>query len=137
MIEIRRNPSTRELRLFAALIFPAFWTVVALLLHTRLGWSNVALTIAVAAVCISIAGFVEPRFMRLVYLGMIMATYPIGFVVSHILLAVVYYVVFTGVAVLLRLLGRDPMNRKLEPSAPTYWLDREATADTERYFRQY
>jgi len=137
MIEIRRNPSTQELRLFAALIFPAFWAVVAFLLHTRLGWSNVALTIAVAAVIISIAGFIEPRFMRWVYLGMIMATYPIGFVVSHILLAVVYYVVFTGVAILLRLAGRDPMNRKLEPSAPTYWIDRETTADTERYFRQY
>jgi len=137
MIEIRRNPSVRELRFFAGLIFPAFWGIVAFLLHWRAGETTIAITIALAAGVISLAGLAEPRFMRFVYLGMIYATYPIGFVISHVLLAVVYYVVVTGIAVLLRLLGKDPLNRRLDPEAESYWIQRNPTTDTTTYFKQY
>lgn len=137
MIEIRRNPSRRELRFFAALVFPAFWTVVALLVLFRAGLPRVAIAIGAAAVVISIGGLISPVFMRWIYLGMIYATYPIGFVISHILLAIVYYLVITPIGLALALAGKDPMNRKFEANRETYWLDKEGTADVDSYFRQH
>ena len=137
MIQINKNPSKRELRIFAALVFPAFWTLVAAILTFRFDQPRIAVPVLVVALVISIAGFASPRFMRLVYLGMVYATYPIGFVISHILLAVVYFVVITLTGVLMRLLGRDPMNRDFDPSVATYWIDKEPDSDADRYFRQY
>ncbi len=137
MIEIRKNPSRGELRFFAALVFPAFWTVVALLVLFRAGMPQVALWIAATAATISIVGLISPVFMRWVYLGMIYATYPIGFVVSHILLAIVYYVIITPIGLAMRLAGKDPMNRTFEEDRSTYWLDKEGKADVHSYFRQH
>ncbi len=137
MIEIRRNPSRRELRLFAALVFPAFWTVVALLVLFRAGMPRVAITIAALTLPISIVGLISPAFMRWIYLGMIYATYPIGFVISHILLAIVYYLILTPIGLALALAGKDPMNRKFEANRRTYWLDKEETTDVDSYFRQH
>ena len=137
MIQINRNPSKRQLQLFAALGFPGFWMVIAVLLTLRFDKPQIALPLLIAALAISIVGFVSTRFMRLVYLGMIYATYPIGFVISHVLLAVVYFVVITVIGVLMRFFGRDPMNRDLDPSVATYWIDKETDSDSDRYFRQY
>jgi hypothetical protein len=137
MIQINKNPSKRQLQLFAALGFPGFSIVVALLLIFRLDQPRIAVLLLVAALAISILGFLNTRFMRLVYLAMIYATYPIGFVMSHVLLGVVYFVVITLIGALMRLLGKDPMNRNLDPSVGTYWIDKEPDSDTDRYFRQY
>ncbi len=137
MIEIHKNPSRGELRFFAALVFPAFWGVVSLLLLFRADKPQAALTIAAIAIAISIAGLISPVFMRWVYLGMIYATYPIGFVVSHILLAIVYYLIITPIGLAMRLAGKDPMNRTFEEDRSTYWLDKEGKADVDSYFRQH
>ena len=137
MIQINKNPSKRQLRLFAALGFPGFSIVIALLLIFRFDKPQVAGPLLVVALAISILGFVNTRFMRLVYLGMVYATYPIGFVMSHVLLAVVYFVVITLIGALMRLLGKDPMNRDLDPTVETYWIDKEPDSDPDRYFRQY
>jgi hypothetical protein len=48
-------------------------------------------------------------------------------VTSPILLGLVFYLVFTPMGILMRLTGRDPMRRKWEKSAPTYWI--EAASD--------
>ena len=137
MIQIRRNPSVRELRWFAALLFPGFWGLVAFLIYSKSGRLGPALVLAATALVISVAGFLAPPFMRFIYLGMIYATFPIGFVLSHLLLGLVYYGVLTLIGFALRLAGRDPMHRQFEPSKRTYWIHKEATTDTARYFRQH
>ena len=63
-------------------------------------------------------------------------TYPIGWVVSHVVLAVLFLGVFTPVAVLFRLIGRDALARRRPPDRATYWLPMPAPDDVRSYFRQ-
>lgn len=49
----------------------------------------------------------------------------IGWVNTRLLLGIIFYLVFTPLGLLLRLFGKDMLNRKLEPEAKTYWLDKE------------
>ena len=44
--------------------------------------------------------------------------YPIGWVVTHVVMALIFYLVVTPLGVIMRLCGRDPMERR--------WLDRRA-----------
>ena len=74
---------------------------------------------------------------RLLYLGWMHAIYPIGWTVSHLVLAIVYFLVLTPIGVCMRLLGRDPMQRRLDPSAGTYWIPHDPPGDSARYFRQF
>ena len=79
-----------------------------------------------------------PGLMRMVFLGMSYLTWPIGFVVSHVVLALVYYLVLTPIGLLMRLFGYDSMKRRFDPEAPSYWVERPAAGfDIRRYLRQF
>lgn len=43
----------------------------------------------------------------------------------YLLLALVFYLVFAPVGIALRLLRRDPLRRRLDPAAKSYWLERK------------
>ena len=78
-----------------------------------------------------------PQIARPFYLAWYFLACCIGIVVSNALLIAAYYLVFTPAGVLMRLLGRDPMKRRPDPHAKTYWRKAETVTDPARYFRQY
>ena len=82
-------------------------------------------------------GLVSPGLLRIVYLGMIYATLPIGIVVSYVILAATYYLVLTPIGLVLRLCGYDPMQRRFDREAKTYWVPREEEAKMDHVFRQF
>jgi hypothetical protein len=46
-------------------------------------------------------------------------------VISPVILGILFYVCVTPIGVLMRISGRDPLRRKFEPAAKTYWITRE------------
>ncbi len=137
VVQINTNPTRRELNQFGFiwLGFLAFFGVVA---HFKFGSPLVARWLWVAAVVVPIIGWLVPAFMRLVFLGMSYLAWPIGFVVSHVVLAAVYYLVLTPIGLLTRLFGYDSMKKTIDPEAESYWIERPAAgADAKRYFRQF
>jgi hypothetical protein len=71
-----------------------------------------------------------------VYLGLSYATYPIGFAVSHVILVLVYCVVLTPIGLTMRLFGYDPLARRFDAGAKTYWTPRNKAKTVESYFKQ-
>jgi len=64
--------------------------------------------------------------------------FALGWINMRILLSAVFYVLFVPVGLFMKLIGRDPLDRKIDRSAETYWKEREqAPADPESYERQY
>ena len=70
------------------------------------------------------------------YRAWMLAAMPIGWVLSHALLAAVFYGVVLPVGLAMRLAGRDPMTRRLDRAAASYWVGRERVDGSERYFKQ-
>ncbi|HET7362985.1 MAG TPA: SxtJ family membrane protein [Burkholderiales bacterium] len=56
-------------------------------------------------------------------------------VVSPVVMAVIFFVIFTPVALVMRAMGRDALCRRYEPQAPTYWKQREPPGPAEDSFR--
>ena len=132
---INRNPSRLQLSVFG-IVWLAFFCTVALVARSRGGSQTVLLGIAAAALIVPLVGWVVPSFMRTVYLGMAYLSFPIGFVLSHVLLATVYYLVLAPTGLLMRLIGYDPMKRRFDHEAESYWVPRRDPKSIERYFRQ-
>jgi hypothetical protein len=126
------NPGRKELRWFAGLWFPAFWGVV--------GWSllrttpSMAFAIWTLTLVQAFAGLVRPPTIRPVYRFMLRVTFPIGWVLSHVIVAAAYFLIVTPIGYLMRF-SHDPMRRTLERSAKSYWIDCQPV-DRDRYFRQ-
>ena len=45
--------------------------------------------------------------------------------ISIISLVIAFYLIFTPIAILLRLFGRDLLNKKINKNAPSYWIQRK------------
>jgi hypothetical protein len=63
--------------------------------------------------------------------------WPIGWAVSHLLLAGVFYLLIAPLGLAIRLSGRDKLQMRPEPSAATYWTPRPPAPPADRYFRQF
>ena len=134
LIRISKNPSGRQLRVFAVA-----WLVVLGLAGTACwlrGRHPAAEALWTLACAVPLAGLWSPRFVRYGYVGLSYATYPIGFVISHVALAIVYYLVLTPIGLAMRLLGHDPLTRKFDPREKSYWRPAERSKPVESYFKQ-
>ena len=135
LARIDHNPSRRQLNLFG-LIWLVFFGVVGKFALDGSGPAPAAIVWGLA-VAIPVAGWLLPGFMRIVFLGMSYAAFPIGLVVSYLILLTVYYLVLTPTGLLMRLFGYDPMQRRFDRDAETYWCPREQDDGLERCFRQF
>ncbi len=137
IIEPNLDPSPTELRRFAAIWWPAFFAGVGgVVLYTG-GSLGAAADIWIAAACVSAAGLAYPPFMRVVFIGLVRITMPIGIVVSWLLLAVIYFGVITPIGLLSRALRADPLQRDRDEAAATYWNRYDPPEEADRYFEQF
>ena len=76
-------------------------------------------------------------FLRKLYRLWMKFAHVLGWVNTRIILTIVYILVMTPLALIFKVIGKDPMNRKLGPET-SYWIKRELNAfDRDRYRRQF
>ncbi len=134
LIRINRNPSDRQLSVFALA-----WLLFLGILGAQ-AWHRGHLTAAKVAWglagAVPLTGLLNRESLRRVYLALSYATYPIGFVVSRVLLALVYYLALTPIGLTMRLFRYDPLARRFDRGASSYWTPRQAPPTPESYFNQ-
>jgi len=137
MIEVKHNPTRKDLTWFGAL-FAVFAGVFGGLVWWRWDTQVGAYTIWGIGAAVTLIYVAVPQSRRWIYLGWNYAVFPIGWTVTHLMLAGVYYLAFTPVGLIMRMVGRDPMQRKLDREGSTYWIEhRTGTGSKARYFRQF
>jgi hypothetical protein len=137
VVQINTNPTRRQLNQFG-FIWLGFLVFFGAIAHFKFGSPQVGRWLWLSAVAVPVVGWAVPAFMRLVFLGMSYLAWPIGFVVSHVVLAVVYYLVLTPIGLLTRLFRYDSMKKSFDPEAESYWIERPVEGfDPKGYFRQF
>ena len=136
MIDLNLNPTKRELTIFS-LAACVFLAIVAWLVWRKSGSTTAATVLVALGVVIAALGLTVPRLIRPLFIALMVINYPIGWVVTHIVMAIIFYLVVTPLAVIMKLTGRDPMERRFDPSVKTYWKERPTETDSSRYFRQF
>ena len=133
--EIQRRPTDRTVRQFAALWILSFG-MLALWQRANENFTAAYCLFATALIG-GLIGLIMPSALRLIYVAWMMAAFPVGWIVSHVLLATVFYGVFTPIGLLLRLSGRDTLGLRPNPGRLTYWSPNPAKRDVSSYFRRY
>jgi hypothetical protein len=136
MLTVDRNPPKEQLRSFGVLL-AIFVVVFGALIWWRTGRLETARVIWIAGAALTAVYWMVPPFRRLLWVGWMYAAFPIGWTISHLLMALIFYGVITPIAWIMRASGRDPLFRSFDRSASTYWVPHERTNDIGRYFRQY
>ncbi len=125
--DIKRSPGRKDLLVFG-LTLPVIFAILGSAWHHALWWVGAVVTLLYALV---------PPLRRPLYVAWMHAVFPIGWTISHAIMAVLYYGLITPMALVMRLLGRDTMNRRFDPAIGSYWSHRPPPPPLERYFRQY
>ncbi|MCG8591234.1 MAG: SxtJ family membrane protein [Proteobacteria bacterium] len=145
MVAFDFNPDRDTLRQFGWIALVGFGFVAAiawfevLIFAFGLGtWRvPVAATFAGLGVLAAFFGLVYPPANRPIFVGLSLITFPIGFVLSYVLLGAFFFGMIAPVAIFFRLTGRDPMARGFDPDAESYWSDSRPARAGGRYFKQF
>jgi hypothetical protein len=137
LIEINRDPTARQVRQFSLFWLSGFLLVLAGLAVARYGSPAAAVALVIGAGTSIVLGLIRPDWMRRVFVAWMCAAFPIGWAISHLLLVVIYYLVITPIGLAMRATGYDPLARRIDRQATTYWTPRKPPTDPASYFRQF
>ena len=145
MIEINLRPDARTLRQFGVIAFFGFGFLGAiawyelLLFSFGLGEARTTVASVFGGLAIVSAFFsaIFPKANLPIYIGLTILAYPIGFVLSHFIMGLLFFGMITPLGLIFRVIGKDPMNRRFEPAAETYWSDPRPRRGKESFFRQF
>lgn len=124
MIKLEFNPSPKILRQFA----------VALLVVAAFFWRNQTVCLALAFV--GLAGVVFPRAMKYPFVLASIITFPLGLIISFVMLFLFFFGLLTPVALAMRWFGRDALRIRKEAGAKTFWVVRTPPESLEYYLHQ-
>jgi len=145
MIEIDFSPDENTLRQFGWIALVGFGGLAALAWFEKLIFAFglgsarpvVAGTLLAVGVLGAVIGLVHPRANRPLFVGLALLAFPIGFVLSYVIMAVLFFLIIGPIGLLMRALGHDPLHRKLDPAAESYWVPARPMPPRERYFKQF
>jgi len=136
-MKINWNPNHKELRKFGIISLIAS-ALIALLLYVLKGLGiQWAAAICFVGLIIFISSMLSLKVTRGIYLGLILLTMPIGFVVSFTVMAIFYFLLLTPLGLIFRLTGRDSLGRKFDSNTNSYWIGRRPPENIDRYFHQF
>ena len=131
------DPSPRALRQFG-LVVGGVLAAVAGLLAWRRGVSPVAWGVGGVGAALLAAGLVAPVALRPVRRVWMAAAFVMGAVMTRVILTAAWALIFVPTGLVLRAVGKDPLQRRLDPDAETYWVRRDDGGPDrdglERYF---
>jgi hypothetical protein len=136
MISIDKNPTNSDIRRFAIL-----WTLSASVLGCLLfrhQYHKAAQLLWVAGFFLVVVASLSPLHARWFFRGWIRFTTGINYLVTRLLLTLVFYGVITPMALLFRLFLRDTlMLKRLGPQNKSYWKSLEKITDVSDYKHLY
>ena len=144
-VEIDFHPDDRKLRQFGFIALAGFGFVAVLAWYEALIFSF-GLGAARAPVASALAGLaglslvfslVAPRANLPIYLGISLLTYPIGFVLSYVILGTLFYLIISPTGLVMRSFGSDPMERRILPETDSYREDAPRARGRDSYFKQF
>lgn len=136
MIERNNRPSRRDLVWFGPILL-AFVGIVGAIATWRFDAPGVGRTIWATLLPFVLVYFALPPTRIPIYRLYMAVFFPVGWTISHLVLLVLFFAVVTPTALLMRLFRYDPMKRRKDPDADSYWTDHRTGGGTSRYLKQH
>ncbi|MFA4990108.1 MAG: SxtJ family membrane protein [Candidatus Omnitrophota bacterium] len=82
---------------------------------------RICMSLAVISLGVFLTGFFFPLPLKPVYIFWMRLALVLSWVNTRIILVLVFYLVFTPLGLLMRMFGKDLLERKIERSGASYW----------------
>ena len=69
---------------------------------------------------------IAPRRIKPIFIIFTKVAHAIGWVNTRVILALIYFIFVTPIAIVMRIFGKDPLDRSIDKNEMSYWAKREA-----------
>ena len=132
---VKWQPDARELRRFAIAMLIGFFVLGALSAWRAKGIGTGSIVLWSIGVTLAVSAFV-PKLGRIAYLAVYLPTSIIGYVVSNVMLTLMFFLVITPLGIVLKLMGKDLLQQRRQ-NRTTQWLPVKETRNEDSYYRQF
>ncbi len=141
--EVNWRPGSEDLRKFAISLIIGF-PVIAVIFFV-IGWARTSalpaphgyLTLGGIGAAVGLVCLLIPLIARPLYFVWYAVASCIGLVMANLIFALMFYGIFAPLGLVMRLLGRDPLNLKWQRTSASHWVDAPPAPPASRYFSQY
>jgi hypothetical protein len=145
LIELDFNPDQDTLRKFGYIALGGFGLLAAaaytetLIFSFGLGAARIPVAgcLLGLGVLSALLSLVAPKANRAIYVGLSVVAFPIGFVISHVVLALIFLLLISPIALVFRIARRNELRLGSDPSAASYWSPVRPRRPSESYFSQF
>jgi len=112
------NLDKNNLKKFGITMGVAFFLITLIL---SLRHKQVILPIAITSLAFFILALSLPVLLKPVYIFWMKLAFILGWFNTRLILYVLFYLIFTPIGLLMRLFGRNPLDRRIEKHKDSYW----------------
>jgi hypothetical protein len=140
--EVNWNPDTAARRMFARSLVIGFPCLAVLFLLAGYaagkGW-NISFALKLGGLGAGVGGvfYSLPAITKPFYVTWYALACCIGFVISNVFLALIFYLLVTGIGFIKRFGGLQSIRKAPDRLVKTYWIDAPPAPPATRYYRQF
>ena len=140
LAEIRSIDTSRKALRSFGLLVGGVLLAIGLIVFWRADWALVTAVKILGGIggILVVMGLIAPALLKPVYQVWMALAVILGFVMTRVILTLVYFLAVTPIGLLMRALGKDLLNRKLDKSAESYWIPKtypdRSPARLEKYY---
>ena len=140
--EVNWQPDTAARRTFAKSLvigFPCMALAYLVVVSPQTdAWNPMfALKLALFGAGAGVLFYAVPAIAKPFYVAWYALACCVGLVVGNVVLALIFYVLVTGIGLIKRLGGSQPIRKTPDRQAKTYWIDAPPAPEAKRYFSQF
>jgi len=128
------NPGPKDFRSFALSMLIGFAAIGLIVAWRHGGLGNATFVLWGVGVVLAAASQI-PGLNRAAYLLVYLVSGVLGYVISHVFLTILFFLVFVPIGCLLRAAGKDILHLRARPHA--VWLKRGPPASRNSYYRTF
>ena len=78
-----------------------------------------------------------PQILKMPYRFWMKLSDIMGWIMTRVILTILFYLVFTPTALILKVIKKDLLNLKIKPNQSSYWLEKKTQLDKQSILKQY
>lgn len=134
-LHVHWDPDAKELLKFARAMIVGFAVIGALVAWRKHELGTAALTLWGIGAALAVLSLV-PGLGKYAYLAVYIPTGILGFVVSRVILTIIFLFFFVPIGLLLKLSGKDPLHSKRNAGG-SEWIAHSGAPDRKSFYRQF
>ncbi|MEM7299055.1 MAG: hypothetical protein AAF391_12415 [Bacteroidota bacterium] len=138
LVNINWKPEKKELVDFGTAMGIGF-PIIALIVWWLFSAPNVAIGLAAFGIVLFLLSRIYTPLVLPVYYPWMAVAMVMGTIISYLIVAFIYFIMITPLALFFKIRGRDSLDRSLDSDAESYWseVDNQPDNKIEEYERQF